>query len=172
GQGFIFLHRGNCYVILPQHVHERRQRVSLVTAQPSTVGEADIFRSFAPGTDLSIGLVRPGMERRCTGQWSDLPARTDALLDGTEGAALVRLSSGGQEQRVPVRIIGRDLETLRATPLDASSSAEIFQGTSGAMLRVDGAVVGMAIQSRNVGEATFLRIDEIKSRLERLLEAR
>lgn len=170
GQGFVFNHRGNCYLILPQHVHGRQTRVSLVTAAPSLAGEARIFRSFA-GADLSIGLVLPGLEDRCRDRWSDLPDAIDGLLDGNGTAILVRLAASGQETRLPLRIILRDLETLAAEPQDASRASEIFQGTSGSIASIGGTPIGMAVESRNIGEVTLLRMDEIKARLARLLES-
>src|SRR5262245_56517873 len=98
GQGFIFVHRGNCYLILPQHVPGLQRVVSIVTAAPSVAGEAEIFRSFMPGADLSIALVRPGLEQRCTDDWSELPPRTDAVLDQSDYANLVRLTASGAEE--------------------------------------------------------------------------
>lgn len=135
-------------------------------------GDAAIFRSFAPGTDLSIAHVRAGMEGRCTDTWDGLLDRADTLLDRSNVAVLTRLSASGLEEHVEMRITSRDYESLTAVVADEGRRGEIFQGTSGAMLRVNGQIVGMAIQSANASEATFLRIDEIKSRLARLLDAR
>src|SRR5690606_341063 len=71
-----------------------------------------------------------------------------------------------------MRITSRDYEVLTAVIADEKRRDEIFQGTSGAMLRVNDKIVGMAIESANTSEATFLRRDDIKSRLARLLDAR
>ncbi|MBH0239518.1 hypothetical protein [Methylobrevis albus] len=170
GHGFVFTYRRHCYVILPSHVHGRKRRISILTAAPSATGDADIFRSFAPATDLSIGLVRPGFEPRCNDRWEDLPDRVDPLLDASDEGTLVRLSSTGLALHVPMAIVSRDYETFTAKPVGEEREAEIFQGISGAILRIDGQPVGMAIESGSVSEAVFLRIDAIRARLDRLLE--
>lgn len=171
GQGFMFNHRGNCYLILPQHVHGRARTVTLVTASPSLAGDAQVFRSFNPGYDLSIALVATGLQGRCRDGWKDLPDRTDAILDRAGDAVLTRISASGIEERLPMRITARDLDFLSAAPMNQAQQAEIFKGISGAMLRVEGQVVGMAVTSASEAEATFLRIDTIKTTLGRLLDS-
>lgn len=171
GQGFIFTHQGNCYLMLPQHVHGRARTVTLVTASPSVAGDAQVFRSFSPGNDLSIALVGTDMQGRCRDSWKGLPERTDALLDRGGDAVLTRISASGVEEHLPMRITSRDLDFLTASPLSQAHAAEIFKGISGATLRVDGQVVGMAVTSANEAEATFLRIDAIKAVMGRLLDS-
>ena len=172
GLGFVFNDAGNCYVVLPEHVHGRQRRLSLLTAAPSAVGDAEIFRSFTPGTDLSIGYVKSGLEDRCLQRWDELAARTDALLDRSDKAILVRVLPSGVEDKVPMIIRSRDLDVVTAAPEDASRGAEIYQGTSGGVLKMGDTIIGMAVRSTSPSEATFLRIDKIRQELERLLEAR
>lgn len=172
GLGYVFNHKGNCFVILPEHVHGTRHVVTLRTSEPSTYGDARIFKSFVPGADLSIGLVSSSLGGRCADTWEQLPARTDSLLDGTDDAVLVRIEAAGGEEVIPMKIVGRDYETLSATLANAGDKRKIYKGTSGGILKIGNVVVGMAFQAFSEKEAKFLRIDAIKSQLDRLIEAR
>src|SRR5690606_38941872 len=128
GQGLVFSHRGNCYLILPAHVHGRARTVTFATASPSMTDDAAIFRSFSPGPDLSVAHVRSGMESRCTDTWDGLPDRTDALLDRNSADMLTRLSASGVEEHIEMRITSRDYEVLTAVIADEKRRDEIFQG--------------------------------------------
>jgi hypothetical protein len=172
GLGYVFQHRGNCYLILPQHVHGRQTRLSLITAAPSAVGDAVVFRTFAPELDLSIAVVASGLDHRCGDSFAALSADIQPLLDTSTDVQLVRVDAGGAERRDAMIITAVDFETITARPLSADRAAEIYEGSSGGMLRAGDTILGMAIQSTGIEEATFLRIDEIVARLGRLLDAR
>ncbi|MFZ2871283.1 hypothetical protein [Zavarzinia sp.] len=169
GQGLIFSHRGHCYLILPQHVHGRSRAVTIATASPALTGDARIFRSFAPGMDLSIGLVSAGLGNRCAERWQDLPARTDALLDQSDEAVLTFIAASGLAENRAMRIVSRDLDLLTASVTGARD--QIFKGTSGAVLRMKGVIIGMAVTSADTSEASFIRIDAIREKLDRLLDS-
>lgn len=169
GQGLVFSHRGHCYLILPQHVHGRSRAVTIATASPALTGDARIFRSFAPGMDLSIGLVSAGLGSRCAERWQDLPARTDALLDQSDEAVLTFVAASGLTENRAMRIVSRDLDLLTASVTGARD--QIFKGTSGAVLRMKGVVIGMAVTSADTSEASFIRIDAIREKLDRLLDS-
>lgn len=169
GQGLVFTHRGHCYLILPQHVHGRSRSVTIATASPALAGDARIFRSFTPGLDLSIGLVSPGLDNRCTERWEEFPARTDNLLDQTDDAVLTFVAASGLVEKRPMRIVSRDLDVLTAKIV--GDEGQVFKGTSGATLQIRNVVIGMAVTSEDTSEATFIRIDAIREKLDRLLDS-
>lgn len=168
GNGFLFSYRGNCYLFLPQHVHGRSLNVTIATAAPPAIGDAVVFQRFMPGADLSIAYVKPGMEQRCRDSWSDLPDRADEVLDQSGSATLIRVFPSGLVERAPMEITFRSYDHVEARPVEG----EVYQGVSGSILEAGGVVVGMAVRSKSVDHAEFLRVDEIKSRIFRLLDAR
>jgi hypothetical protein len=172
GLGYIFNHRGNCYLILPAHVHGRQRRLSFATAAPITTGDAEVFQSFGTDTDLSIALVTSDIGDRCRDRWGDLPANLQPQIDRTNIATLVRVDASGVERRDEMRITATSLDTITAVTAGAGRNEEIYQGTSGGLLRAGDAILGMAIQSTDPSSARFLRMDEIVARLSRLLDAR
>ncbi|WIY52339.1 hypothetical protein O9Z70_12835 [Devosia sp. YIM 151766] len=165
GLGYIFTHNGNCFLILPAHVHGRGSRVSIATTAPSAVGDATLMRSFAPELDLSLFYVAPGLDARCQDRFAQLPDDLGALLDGAVTAQLHRVDATGSETRAGMDLTAIDFDTIAAT----ARNTEIYQGTSGAILRIGATPVGMAIQSENVEQATFLRMDEIVARIRRIV---
>lgn len=165
GLGYVFTHNQNCFLILPAHVHGRGSRVSISTTIPTTVGDATLVRSFAPELDLSLFYVTSGLENRCSDRFSALPEEIGTLLDNTATAQLIRVDATGAETRDAMTITASDFETLNATAV----STEIYQGTSGAILRIGTTPIGMAIQSESTDQATFLRMDEIAARIRRVV---
>jgi hypothetical protein len=165
GLGYVFSHRSNCYLILPAHVHGRQTRLSVSTTAPAAIGDAMLVRSFGPEVDLSLFFVASGLEGRCRDSFADLSPELGTTLDGATTAQLVRVDASGLETRDEMSITAVDFQTLAAVPV----ATEIYQGTSGAILRVGEEVVGMAIQSEGIDQATFLRMDEIVARLSRLM---
>jgi len=165
GLGYVFTHNGNCFLVLPAHVHGRGSRVSIATTAPSAVGDATLLRSFAPELDLSLFYVAPGLQSRCQDRFDRLPEDLGALLDGAVTAQLHRVDATGSETRATMDLTAIDFDTIAATARDT----EIYQGTSGAILRIGNTPVGMAIQSENVEQASFLRMDEIVARIRRIV---
>jgi hypothetical protein len=172
GLGYVFSNRGNCFIILPEHVHGDRRVVTLRTSTPSIFGDAKIFKSFMPGADLSIGFVSSDLGGRCSSTWEQMQERTDSLLDKTDSAVLVRIDAQGGEELIPMRIVNRDYDMLTAVIADTNDKRKIYQGTSGAILKIGDVVIGMAVRASDDRTARVLRIDEIKSEVGRLIEAR
>ncbi|ODT78184.1 MAG: hypothetical protein ABS76_24540 [Pelagibacterium sp. SCN 64-44] len=165
GLGYVFSHNQNCFLILPAHVHGRGSRVSISTAIPASVGDATLVRTYAPELDLSLFYVTSGLANRCKDRFSALPEEIGTLLDSATTAQLIRVDATGAETRDAMTIVAADFETIAATADDS----EIYQGTSGAILRIGTTPIGMAIQSESIGQATFLRMDEIVARIRRSL---
>lgn len=172
GVGLLVSHRGNCYVVLPQHVHGHSTAVTVYTASPSAFGDAQVLIDLKSVYDLSVAYVSPGLEHRCTDRWDDIGADLsatlrDALANQTR-ATLVRVSSGGAVEQVPMRIASYTLDTFQAT---VEGETEIYKGSSGAILYLDGRPVGMAIRAADTEDGWFLRFDRIRADVDRLLDA-
>ena len=168
GLGYVFSHNGNCFLILPAHVHGRGSRVSLATTAPSQAGDAILVHSYAPEIDLSLFYVTSGLEGRCQDRFDTLPEDLGPVLDSAITAQLVRVDASGLETRDDMAITAVDFATISAT----AAQTEIYQGTSGAILRLGSLPIGMAIQSANTSQASFLRMDEIVARIRRLLSGK
>ena len=170
GLGYVFNHRGNCYLIVPDHVRQGATRLSLSTSAPSSIGDAEIFRTYAPGMDLALGIVTSGLAQRCNDRFDALRTDLQPILDSTENAQFVRVDAGGLELRDDMVITSFDFESITARPASRDLGAEIYQGSSGGILRAGGTLIGMAVQSQGIDDAFFLRADEIAARLGRLLD--
>lgn len=166
GLGYVFNHNGNCFLLLPEHVHERQTRLTLATAAPSAIGEASLLQTWAPALDLSLFVVT-GLSTGCNDRFADLPRDLAPILDGGRSAVLVRVDAGGSELRDEMAITAIDYSLLSARLMDGSRASEIFQGSSGAILRMGETVIGMAVQSPDVTQATVLRMDEIVAQISR-----
>jgi hypothetical protein len=169
GLGYVFKHRGNCYLILPNHVRQHHLELSIASSAPQAFGDAEVFRSYAPELDFAVAIVTNGFTDRCIDNFQSLQTNLQPTLSSSTTAQLIRVDSTGIEERDDMVITSFDFENITAT-VKNPARAEIYQGTSGGILRIGNAVVGMAIQSENTQEARFLRSDEIYARLQRLLD--
>lgn len=176
GQGLLFSHRDSCYVVLPAHVLGRERSFQLSTSAPVTFGSAQLL-NLDSGHDLAVGYVEPGLEARCELAWRDLPEDVEALLGAERTPRLTRIRDSGVREQIAMRIVQTSLDELWATMAPESG---VYPGTSGSILYVDGVPVGMATDAGKVdasGEPAddrirFLRIDEIRSELQRLVQGR
>ncbi|MCG8273870.1 hypothetical protein MIC97_20510 [Aquamicrobium sp. NLF2-7] len=170
GQGLIVTHRGNCYLLIPDHVRGRSSRLSLSLGAPLVGGEATVFQSFAPGTDLAVAYVRGDLQGRCREDYADLDRPVDTILDGATRASLVRVQTSGQITRTPVAITEILYDTLRIRVED--DEAPLYQGTSGSFLFVDDIPIAMMIEAPDPMTGIALRADAIADRTRRLLSGR
>lgn len=168
GQGFVVSHQGNCYVILPEHVHGKGRALTLSTGSPPVVGEASVFHSFAPGMDLSVAWVSGGLEGRCMDRFADLPRNIDSLIGPGGALTYVRVSAAGAVERVAARVVSMLYETMEIE-VDETSDATVFRGTSGSFVFAGDTPVGMIVRAPDDRRAEVLRIDAIAGRLDRLL---
>ena len=166
GQGFTFSHRGNCYVVFPQHVTSRRTRLQVV-AEGAVTGFASPRFPFWPGIDLAVGSVARDAARRCTRTIDDLEPPARALSPSGRGN-LVLVDVEGNVTRLPMRITRIDYLEFEATFETAGTTAAI-QGMSGAFLFVDDRPVGMALETTDAGGIRFMRIEELHMNLSRWL---
>lgn len=168
GQGLVVSHRGNCYLLIPDHVRGRSPRLSISVGAPPVIGEATVFHSFAPGADLAVAHVRGNLQGRCNDAYADLPQSVDRLLDRTGKASLVRVQASGQITRTTVSIVEILYDTLRVKVDEGQDG--LYQGTSGSFLFVDDTPVGMMIEAPDQTNGIALRADSIADRTRRLLE--
>ena len=168
GQGFVVNHQGNCYVILPAHVHGKGTGLSLSAGSPPVVGEASVFHSFAPGMDLSVAYVGGGLDGRCKDRFADLPRNIDPLIGAGGEVSFLRVSAAGGVQRIPATVKSLLYETM-VIEVAGGGDATVFRGTSGSFVFAGDTPVGMIIRAPDDQSAEVLRIDAIVARLDRLL---
>ena len=170
GAGLLVNQGGNCYVILPTHVHGLQGGdVRLGSERASgPIGTAKIVYIVPGNVDISLGLVRGGMAQDCGFRWGDLPRRLDEeLLPGTpvilrrarqrvmEGRRLIIKSSGFREFSLAPQ---------------SGERADLFGGTSGAVVFLDNTPIGIVLKASDRTEALALRIDEVVAQLSRFLD--
>lgn len=165
GFGWMFSHDGLCHVVMPRHVAGPFPRVTLSTAAPVESASATMIAPFWDGIDLAVGVVRGGLEDRCTGTLEDL--EEDRRTAGAAAGELVRLTPAGDLERSALRIMDRGYLTFEGVV--EGGGTDVAQGTSGAFVFVAGKPVGMAVTSGGTGQATFIRSGEIAIHLRRFL---
>lgn len=173
GQGIIASHRGHCYLLFPAHVEPVAPIFSLNTAPPQQAGRATVYlrRSEA---DIGLALVEGSAAEACTTSLASLPREVSALLAANRTAILERVNPQGGIERLQMRIertawdaaadsgpSGLYQYIFATTDTAAGETGEVFQGTSGAFLYVDGVPVGMAVTSPDAHSVRALRIEEI-----------
>lgn len=169
GHGYMVRSAGTCYVLLPRHVAAGERLVTLRTAAPVAVGQAWVETPFWEGLDLAIGVVRGDATRRCDVRASELvQGATTRLRDGA--LELVRLRASGEVERLPMRVSQTHYLTFDATL--TQPGAELYQGTSGALVFAGGVPVGMAIEAPTPTEGRFVHMEEIHLNTARWLARR
>jgi hypothetical protein len=168
GNGFLFNHRGNCFAILPTHVHSPRVDEIRLSVPDGAVGRADILYSTDAETDLSLALVTGGIARNCAPEWMSLPRRLDNRLRPGMAATVVRNHQQSQEAR---QVVVGAVNTLTFSVVAGPGQpADFFAGTSGATV-LDGQVpIGMVIDAETTSVVWALRMDEIVGRIARWID--
>lgn len=168
GNGFLFHHRENCFVMLPTHVHGARYKGIRLSDRDGAVGRADILHSTDVDTDLSLGLVTGGIARDCGPDWASLPRRLGHRLSPGLTASVVRSYQQSQELR---RVTLSAVSFVRFSVVPAPGEpADLFAGTSGALVFDGQMPIGMVTDAETAGEAWVLRMDEIVGRISRWIE--
>lgn len=166
GHGFMFDHRGTCYVVLPDHVAGESFFLTVRTAAPVANGSASVIRPFWPGVDLALAVARGGVADRCV----ETLDRLTAIPSGASRAVraqLEQLTPAGEIDRAP--LVVEDRQYLTFTGVLTETGARLGQGTSGAFAFVGENPIGMAITSDGETRADFMRIEEIAMNVERYL---
>ncbi len=165
GFGWMFRHKGSCYVILPEHVAGRHPRITLTSSAPVLTGTGTVSKPFWPAIDLAIATVRGAIEDRCTSSLSDLVLTPEERAGRM--AQLERLTPVGELMRDPITI--DDFTYLTFSARRREDGKAIRRGTSGAFAFIDNTPVGMAIRSADDATGRFIRSDEIHLHVNRYL---
>ena len=168
GSGFLYTHRGNCFVIMPSHVHGRFNiNIPINGYQSGTIGSADIVYR-APGlSDISLGLVKGAVTEDCGPDWSALPRTLTDELDVGRIGIIERARQQSVEGR-RVQLHSKEFARIRLVPTP-EEQPDLFGGTSGATVFMDGTPVGMVLQAETADAAWALRMDEIVNMLGRFM---
>lgn len=150
---------------MPRHVAGPLPRVTLTTAAPVANGSGSVIHPFWPGLDLSIAVVRGGIEARCSETLDRLDLSRQANIAAR--AELHRLDPTGEEERIAISLERRNYLTIDGKVL--ANNAEIYQGTSGAFAFVGQEPIGMAITSDDPKRLVLMRSEEILMNTRRYL---
>ncbi len=165
GFGWMFLHKGSCYVVLPEHVAGRHPRITLTSSAPVVTGTGTVSKPFWPGIDLAIATVRGAIEDRCSNSLADLVLTPEERAG--RAAQLERLTPVGEVLRDPITI--DDFTYLTFSARRREDGRAIRRGTSGAFAFIGNTPVGMAIRSPDDATGRFIRSDEIHLHVNRYL---
>lgn len=166
GNGFLFNHRGVCYVILPFHVHGRAP-VRLTARDPAGLGTGRVRRNDANAAiDLSLGTVSGNLTQACGPAWSDLPRSINP--EAGQDVVVVRYGQGSVETIRSV-ITSKSFTHFDITP-HPDETRFYAGGTSGSFVFANGLPFGMVVEAEDRTSAYVLRIDEIHTRLRRVVE--
>lgn len=169
GAGLLVRQGGNCYVILPTHLHGRRRDGIRLGSERSgePIGAAKIVHVVPGNVDISVGLVRGGMARTCGGAWQALPRRLDGrLAPGTELVLRRPRQRMVEGRRLLVHSAGFRMVRLVPAPGEA---ADLVGGTSGAVAFAGETPVAMVLQAEDSGAVLAIRMDEVVAQLARFL---
>lgn len=172
GQGLAFSHRGNCYVVFPDHVDPAALILNLFTAAPQAAGTATVYFR-RPEADVALALVQGSAASQCDTGFADLPRDVSRYLGSARTAILERVDAQGAIERLAMRIDrvgwalsgaghGGSYQYIYAS-IDAAAgeTREVYQGTSGAFLYIDGTPVGMVVTAPDATSVRALRLEEI-----------
>jgi hypothetical protein len=164
----MFSYRGNCYAIMPKHILGDEFDLSF-DAGTADKGSGRVFR-IDPAFDLAVAHVYDGFNGRCQFALTELPARTDPILERRPDVDVVRVYSTGGVTREPATVRGVEPDLIE---VELGSGADrLFEGTSGAMIYAGDAPVAMAIEAIDATRAKALRMDTILERVTRVLDGR
>ena len=168
GSGFLYSHRGNCFVIMPSHVHGRfSDDIPIDSYQSGTIGSATIIYRVPGQADISLGLVRGAVAEECGPEWSALPRSLTRELDIGQIGIIERARQQTVEGR-QVQLHSKDFTHIRLVPI-AGERVDLFGGTSGATVFIEGMPVGMVLEAESADAAWALRMDEIVNMLARFM---
>ncbi|ASP20963.1 hypothetical protein ANTHELSMS3_02286 [Antarctobacter heliothermus] len=168
GSGFMYTHRGNCFLILPTHLHGlMREGIRIGAPQSGEIGTAQIVYQAPGGSDISLALVRGGITRDCGAQWAELPRSLSGDLDIGGGVLLERARQKSTEGR-QVIIHSKNFRQVRLVPA-AGEAVDLFGGTSGAIAFRGAVPIAMVLDAESTDAVWATRMDEIVNLLARFM---
>lgn len=173
GSGAAFLMRqgGNCYAILPTHLSGARTTGIRLGSDldGGPIGTAKIVFVAPDDADISLAVVRGGLEAHCGGEWRDVPRRLDdQLTPGTELMLQRPRQRVFEGRRLVVHSSGPDLVRLVPAP---GERADLFGGTSGAVAFQGMTPVAMVLKANDASEVFAIRMDVIATLVGQFLNA-
>ncbi len=168
GSGFLFSHRGNCFLILPSHVHGNfRTGIRVDTQAGGAIGSADVVYQVPGEADISLALVKGGVTRDCGPAWADLPRSLSGVLEIGRIAIIERARQRSAEGRRLV-LHSTDFRQVRLVPAEGETP-DLFGGTSGATVFLDGTPIAMVLKAEAADAVWAMRMDEIVNLLARFM---
>ena len=172
GAGLLIRQGGNCYVILPTHVHGRSMSGIRLGSDRGggPIGTARIVYVAPDDADISLGVVRGGLESACGDEWRSLPRRLDDLMTpGTELMLQRPRQQVFEGRRLIVHSSGPELVRLVPAP---GERTDLFGGTSGAVAFRGTLPVAMVLRAGSTNEVLAMRIDAVMALVGRILDER
>ena len=172
GAGLLMRQGGNCYVILPTHLHGRSMSGIRLGSDHAgaPIGTARIVYVAPDDADISFGVVRGGLEAACGVEWRSLPRRLDdRLTPGTELMLRRPRQQVFEGRRLVVHSSGPELVRLVPAP---GERTDLFGGTSGAVAFLGTTPVAMVLRADGASEALAIRIDAVVALVGQILEGR
>ncbi|CAM3190186.1 hypothetical protein SAMN04488021_11154 [Paracoccus aminovorans] len=168
GSGLLFHHRGNCFLVLPSHVHgPLRQGVRVAAPGGGEIGTADVVYVAPGGADVSLALVRGGIARDCGDDWSRLPQRLTGRLEVGQMLIVERARQQATEGR-RVLLHEMNFRQLRLVPAPGEAP-DLFGGTSGAVVFDQKQPVAMVLEAESSDAVWAIRMDEVVTLLSRFM---
>lgn len=163
GQGFLFRHDGQCYLVTAAHVTAGKGRAQVRTDQGQE-GTATMLHPFWPGFDVDLGAVRR-LDAACTTSFDQLRQGGQVSLYGASVTLPV-------VDHTSLRNLTLDVTQFRyldfvARFRDPGQAAQ--KGMSGGFALRDGMPVGMARAAGSDGSVEFVQMGEIAMNVDRYL---
>ncbi|WP_139194633.1 hypothetical protein [Roseovarius tolerans] len=134
------------------------------------IGTATIVYVAPDDADISLGVVRGGLEAACGNEWGSLPRRLDdKLTPGTQLMLQRPRQQVFEGRRLVVHSSGPKLVRLVPAP---GERADLFGGTSGAVAFSGTTPVAMVLKASSANEALAMRMDSVMTLVGQILEAR
>jgi hypothetical protein len=134
------------------------------------IGTARIVHVAPDDADISLGVVRGGLEAACGNEWRNMPRRLDDLMTpGTELMLQRPRQQVFEGRRLIVHSSGPELVRLIPAP---GEREDMFGGTSGAVAFSGATPVAMVLQASGANEALAMRMDAVMAVVGRILEMR
>ncbi|ETX11428.1 hypothetical protein OCH239_20105 [Roseivivax halodurans JCM 10272] len=159
-------------MILPSHVHGPAMDGIRLGSDSAggPIGTARIVHVGPDDTDISLGVVRGGLEAACGEEWSRLPRRLgNVMTPGTELMMQRPRQQVFEGRRLIVHSSGPELVRLVPAP---GERADLFGGTSGAVAFSGTTPVAMVLQASGANEVLAMRMDAVVALIGQILETR
>ncbi|QFS83348.1 hypothetical protein FIU97_10955 [Roseivivax sp. THAF40] len=170
GAGFLVRQGGNCYVMLPTHLHGRSMEGIRLGSDRAggPIGTAKIVYVAPDDADISLGIVRGGLERDCGEEWRRLPRDlSDRLTPGAELMLQRPRQQVFEGRRLILHSSGPELVRLVPAP---GERADLFGGTSGAVAFQGSTPIAMVLQANGRSEAIAMRMDKVTGLVGQMLQ--